>query len=125
MKFKLDENLAVDMAQPIAEAGHDMTTVSGQEISGCEDQTLYDVCRAEQRILVTLDMDFANPLRFPAESTAGIIVLRPPRPLLSLLRFTLANALATTNTERVAGKLWIVEPTNIRIYEPDSGLSEE
>jgi predicted nuclease of predicted toxin-antitoxin system len=120
----LDENLAVGLSQPFADAGHDVTTVSGQSISGCEDQSLYEVCRTEQRILVTLDMDFANPLRFPPEVTAGIIVLRPPRPLLSLLRSSLSDALVRIETESTAGKLWIVELTNIRIYEPDSLLSD-
>jgi len=62
--FKLDENLPAQMMQPVAEAGHEVATVSGEGISGCEGQALYEVCREEQRTLVTLDMDFANPLRF-------------------------------------------------------------
>jgi predicted nuclease of predicted toxin-antitoxin system len=120
VKFKLDENIGSDLSREIAKVGHDMATVSAQSISGCEDQVLYDVCRAEQRILVTLDMDFANPLRFPPEATAGIIVLRPPRPLLTLLRAALTSVLGRieTGTESIAGRLWIVEPTSIRIYEP-------
>lgn len=28
------------------------------------------------RALVTLDLDFSNPFRFPPEATAGIVVLR-------------------------------------------------
>ena len=124
MKFKLDENLAADLSQLFADAGHDVTTVSGQSISGCEDQSLYEVCRSEQRILVILDMDFANPLRFPPEVAAGIIVLRPPRPVLSLLHTSLSGALVRIQTETISGKLWIVEATSIRIYEPDSLSSD-
>jgi hypothetical protein len=72
---------------------------------------------AEHRILITLDMDFANPLRFPPESTAGIIVLRPPRPLMSLILSSLLSALDRVSLQFAEGSLWIVEPTNIRIYE--------
>jgi len=125
VRFKLDENIAAEMSRPIAEADHDVTTVSGQNISGCEDQQLYDICRAEQRILVTLDMDFANPLRFPPEATAEIVVLRPARPLLSLLRHALTNALARLKTDDVAGTLWIVESASIRVHEPPPGLAEQ
>jgi hypothetical protein len=120
VRFKLDENIAAEMSGPLIEAGHDVATVTGEGISGCEDTALYRTCRDEQRVLVTLDMDFANPLRFPPEDTPGIIVLRPPRPLLTLLHSALANVLGRieTATESVAGRLWIVEPTSIRIYEP-------
>ena len=124
MRFKLDENLAADLSPPIAAAGYDVATVSGEGLSGCEDQSLYQACRAEDRILVTLDMDFANPMRFLPETAAGTIVLRPPRPLLTVLRGMVAGVLARLKTESIAGKLWIVEPENIRIYEPSPGSSE-
>jgi hypothetical protein len=118
VRFKLDENIPADISYPIADAGHDVATIADEGLSGSEDESLYDVCRAEQRTLVTLDMDFANPLRFPPEATAGIIVLRPPRPLLSLLHSALTNLLTAIETEGVAGSLWIAEPTGIRVYEP-------
>jgi hypothetical protein len=35
-----------------------------------------EAASAEGRVLVTIDLDFANPLRFPPASTAGIAVLR-------------------------------------------------
>jgi predicted nuclease of predicted toxin-antitoxin system len=124
VKFKLDENLSPSMAQPIAEAGHDVTSVSGQGLSGCTDQSLYELCPAERRILVTLDLDFANPLRFPPEVGAGIIVLRPTRPLLSLLASMLTKLPTALEADGVEGRLWIVEPTRIRVHEPQEGPPE-
>ncbi len=124
MRLKLDENLPADMSLPVTEAGHDVSTVSGQGLSGCDDQSLYEVCQAERRVLVTLDMDFANPLRFPPETGSGIIVLRPSRPLLSLLRSMLTRALVVIEADRMEGKLWIVEPTRVRVHEPQEGPAE-
>ena len=120
MRFKLDENLPSDVSHPIAEAGFDVATVSGENLTGCEDMALYNNCRVELRVLVTIDMDFAIPLRFPPEDTPGIIVLRPPRPLMTLLRSALTNVVRRieAGAENIAGKLWIVEPTSIRVYEP-------
>jgi predicted nuclease of predicted toxin-antitoxin system len=124
VRFKLDENLPERLVELFAGADYDATTVRGEGISGYDDQALYEHCQDEQRVLVTLDMDFANPLSFPPESAVGLIVLRPPRPLLSLIREMLAGVMVKVETEPLSGKLWIVEPGRLRIYEPNPESSE-
>jgi predicted nuclease of predicted toxin-antitoxin system len=119
VKFKLDENLPFDLKRVFPGANHDVMTVAEENISGCENQALYDICQREHRILISLDLDFAHPFRFPPGATSGIIVLRPHRPVLALLRALLATALNRLQAEEIAGKLWIVEPEYIRIYEPE------
>jgi predicted nuclease of predicted toxin-antitoxin system len=59
MKIKLDENIDVRLAPIIAASGHDVDTVKGQELSGKPDETIYETCRAEGRVVVTLDLDFS------------------------------------------------------------------
>jgi len=89
-----------------------------QGFQAATDEQLASYCAKEERALVTLDLDFANTLRFPPEKTAGIAVLRlpakPSHPLLLELIQTLATALKQQN---LSGKLWIVEPGRIRIHE--------
>ncbi|MCC6775935.1 MAG: DUF5615 family PIN-like protein [Hyphomicrobiales bacterium] len=46
-----------------------------QRLSGNTDVALYEACRAESRVLVTLDRDFGEVLRFPPEESAGIAIL--------------------------------------------------
>jgi len=97
VKFKLDENIGTRGAQILAGTGHHVSTVREQSLCGAEDFHLIEVCRAEQHCLVTLDLDFANPLAFVPSRYPGIAVLRlPDKPshehLLSLVR-TLAAAL--------------------------------
>ncbi|HVY91525.1 MAG TPA: DUF5615 family PIN-like protein [Bryobacteraceae bacterium] len=76
MKFKLDENLGSRTAGLIGEAGHDVQTVSDEKLNGAEDVRLYEVCASEDRCLITLDLDFADVVRFPPRAGAGIAVLR-------------------------------------------------
>src|SRR5689334_14404459 len=55
--------------------GHDVLTIADQQMSGAEDERVYEICRSERRMLVTLDHDFGQTIRFPPESTAGIAIL--------------------------------------------------
>jgi len=66
VKFELDENLGSLTSGLIAEAGHDVQTVSDEKLNGTDDARLYAVCASEVRCLITLDLDFADVVRFPS-----------------------------------------------------------
>jgi predicted nuclease of predicted toxin-antitoxin system len=125
MRFKLDENLDVRLAGLLAEGGHDTATVLSQGLSGRSDEAIYQQCLSERRTLVTLDLDFANPLRFPPGDTEGIAVLRPPRPVLAAIREILASALGRLGDGTIRGSLWILEPGRIRVYRPEGSDAPE
>jgi len=98
LKLKLDENVGSRGVTLLKDAGHDVSTVVEQGLCSAQDPALLDACRSEQRCLVTLDVDFANPLRFKPVEHPGIAVLRlPPKPthddLLNQVR-TLVGALS-------------------------------
>ena len=120
MKLKLDENLGRRGQQILSAAGHDVATLGDQGLEGSLDRELIEHCRSEHRCLVTLDLDFANPLIFLPSRYPGIAVLRIPAKAsaadLSALIETLADAL---KSEVLAGKLWIVEIGRIRVYEEE------
>ncbi len=86
-------------------------------MEGATDAELLRRCAAEQRALVTLDMDFANPLVYPPARHAGVAVLRlprkPTRAHLDHVIATLAEALRGQSLERAR---WIVEAGRIRIH---------
>jgi predicted nuclease of predicted toxin-antitoxin system len=75
MKIKLDENLGLLGKSLLETDGHDVMTIAEQQLRGAQDECIYKVCCAEGRVLVTIDHDFGQTLRFPPEASAGIIVL--------------------------------------------------
>ena len=122
MRFKLDENLDPRLALLVQEGGHDVESVFSEGLSGSSDEVVYDVCLREARILITLDLDFSNPFRFPPAKSEGIIVVRPPHPTISQIRAILVAALPGLKRQTLRGKLWIVEPGRIRFYDPEEDV---
>lgn len=118
MKFKLDENFGIRTQGLFHEAGHDVHTVQQELLSGASDQDLFHVCQQESRCLVTLDLDFANVIRFPPAGTDGIVVIRIPKnPSLLVLEQLIRQFLTALETIPIVGHLWIVEVGRIRIHQ--------
>jgi predicted nuclease of predicted toxin-antitoxin system len=114
LRLKIDENLPSECVDILRGGGFEADTVADERLTGAEDSTIAVRCRAEGRVLLTLDLDFANIQAYPPLVYAGIIVLRSKRQdkhtVLSLI-----NRIALVLTNRApAGELWIVEPDRIR-----------
>ena len=118
MRFKLDENLAFGLVSLLAQFGHDGDTVRDEGLGGATDTSIYVACLSEQRILLTMDLDFSDARRFPPDKLPGVVVLRPKRALISLIADLLKSALEAMQHHDVAGCIWIVEPGRIRVHEP-------
>lgn len=118
MKLKLDENLGRIIADVFRSAGHDTRTVREQGIAGAMDRKVIGICQSEQRCLVTLDLDFANPLLFDPAEYPGIAVIRlPPRLSHHDLVDACHTLMAGLEKGDIAGKLWIVQKGRIREYQ--------
>ena len=99
--------------------GWDVATVDRQKLSSVADETLIEICRVEDRVLVSLDKDFADVLRFPPSRYRGIIVLRLPEPVtLPMILNALTRVADLAVTRSMAGRLWIVSIDRIREYDP-------
>ena len=117
MRLKLDENIDERLALLLRDAGHDTSTVREQGLHGTVDPDLYNHTVAEGLILVTLDLDFSNVLRYPPEPTPGLVVLRGPDDLFPTVKILVQTLIHALTSETPAGRLWIVEPSRIRIHE--------
>ena len=125
MLIKLDENLGERGREMLSAAGHDVATVADEGLTGADDPRVIEVCAAEHRCLVTLDLDFSNPFVFLPEQFAGIAVLRLPRRMTpGNLYATLGTLISALTQQPIDGKLWIVEGLRIREYLSETDSAE-
>lgn len=75
------------------------------------------ICREEQRILVTLDLDFANVQAYPPSEGRGIVVLRLAWQNKVTIIETIQRLLSPFWQVNPHYRLWIVEEERIRIRE--------
>jgi predicted nuclease of predicted toxin-antitoxin system len=125
MRFKLDQNLDRGIAQPLLDAGHDLTTAEEQSLQRADDPTIAHVCRTESRCLITADLGFAQIIDYPPDQYPGLIVVRHPHPTRSGMRALFDHIRLTCVEESPVGRLWIVEPGRIRIHLPTTPITDE
>lgn len=121
MRIKLDENLGSRrVSDRLRSAGHDVATVQEQALHSAADDRLAKICREEDRCLVTLDLGFADSVRYVPSRYAGIVVLRlPAKVSVSDVDFAISTLVSALTRESARGKLWIVQGRRIREHQGD------
>ena len=115
MRFKVDENLPVEVADLLGAAGHDAVTVNAQGVGGAKDPDLAGLLQRENRAFVTLDTGFGDIRAYPPHNYSGLLVLRLPRQDKAFVLQVCQRLVSQLAKEPLAGKLWIVEPNRIRV----------
>ncbi len=120
MYFKIDENLPVEAAELLRDAGHTAATIHDQKMVGYPDPDVASVCQQERRALVTLDLDFSDIRVYPPDQYHGIIILRTR---INAKPFALAlvqSIIPLLGQEPIDGRLWIVDERRVRIRDGGS-----
>ena len=120
MKFKLDENLPELVRVSLSDLGHDAHTVAQEGLAGAQDGTVLQACVAEDRILITLDLDFSDIRAYPPGSYPGIWVLRPPKQTFTVIEALVLAGIRLSTVERVRGQLWVIDEKRVRIRDGDT-----
>lgn len=120
MKLKLDENVPPSLVPVFSDAGHDVLTAQQEGLTGSRDAVLLQAASSENRILVTLDLGFADLRIYPLGSHAGIVVFRGKSQRKSALEIPARELVNSGLLEGVRGAPAIVEQTRIRTRRPNA-----
>jgi hypothetical protein len=77
MKFKLHENLPLEIADAFQTLGHELETVQGEGLVGAPNTEILNHARTEGRILLTMDKGIADIRLLPPATYPGIVLFRP------------------------------------------------
>jgi predicted nuclease of predicted toxin-antitoxin system len=115
VKFLLDENLSPQHARTVRGLGYDAVSVVELGLSGADDSVVLATALEQDRILVTLDADFANVIRYPPSKTPGVIRFRLHPPTEEAIDSALRLEIPRLSGMILRGKLVVIDGRKIRI----------
>jgi predicted nuclease of predicted toxin-antitoxin system len=115
VRLLLDENLSPLHAKTARALGHDAVSVLELGLSGSHDSIVREVAIEQGRILITLDADFANLVRYPPGETPGVIRFRLHPATEVAIDEALRRAIPRLADLDLSGKLAVVDDRKIRI----------
>ena len=118
-KFKIDENLPLEVADLLSQFGYDVETVLSEGLEGSNDDILFQTCKTEKRIFITFDLDFSDIRAYPPGTHPGIIVIRLDDQSVGETLSTINKIIPAFKEETPDSKLWIVEKKKIRIRDTE------
>lgn len=129
MNLKLDENLSRHLKPALVSLMHDVVTVMDEGLLSQPDPIVAVAANREERMLLNLDLEFADLRKFPPVGYHGIILLRS-RSLgpLFVNRFV-EEFVRDTDLESLTGCVVVLDPAQIKVRRPpletDTGKWEE
>ena|SRR5215210_4164186 len=114
MRFKLDENLPVELLSTLREAGQEADSVQDEGLVGASDPEILERVKAEGRILLTMDKGVGDIRAYQPDQYAGIVLFRPPSTgRQTVFDFVSQNLKKILDLE-LRGRLVVVSGTGVR-----------
>jgi predicted nuclease of predicted toxin-antitoxin system len=115
VKIKLDENMLQALVHLLCSAGHDVSTVAEEDLSGEEDPLILEWATEEDRLLITFDVGFGDVRAYPMGSHAGVVVVfRLSDQRWAVLKSPVERLRASGLIDRLHQGLAVVDENRIR-----------
>jgi predicted nuclease of predicted toxin-antitoxin system len=116
MRFLVDQCLSVELAEALADAGHDVTHLRELGMQRARDPEVLELARAEERVLLSADTDFAALLARTAARSPSVVLFRRltgrhPHAQAVVLLGNLSQISAALDQ----GSVVVIEETRLRI----------
>jgi len=119
VKIKLDENLPDGLVSILTGLAHDVDTVRGEQLTGRADSDVWSAAQADERFLITQDLDFSDVRRYTPGTHAGLLLVRLMRPGRNALFERVSTLFQTEKAEQWTGCLVVATEQKIRIRRPE------
>jgi predicted nuclease of predicted toxin-antitoxin system len=120
MKLKLDENLSRHLKPVLIGLGHDVLTAADENLLSRPDTEIASAAKNEQRMLLTLDIEFADLRKYPPGSHPGVILFRPLSLSPLSVNAFIADFIRRTDLDNLAACVAVVDPVHVRIRYPQN-----
>jgi hypothetical protein len=115
VRFKLDENLPLELLNDLRAAGHEADGLRDEGLIGAPDDAVLDLVRRERRVRLTLDKGIANVHAHPPGTHAGIVLFRPPAAGRGTTLLFVRRHLASLFERELTGRLFVITDHAMRI----------
>jgi predicted nuclease of predicted toxin-antitoxin system len=95
--------------------GFDVKSVKEEGWDGKDDAELLQIAHAKDRVILTLDKDFGNLLRFPLQTHCGVVLLQMRLQHPSIVNNRLQQVLPSLAAQDLRNTLVIVRELTVRI----------
>ena len=111
-----DENIIAAITDGLRRRGMDIVSAEERGQRATDDEVLLQTAAGEGRALVSFDRGFTNVIQHPPGATAGIVVVRLREQTLPRVRQVAATLAGLLATERIQGRLWVLDESRLRIW---------
>jgi predicted nuclease of predicted toxin-antitoxin system len=118
MKLKLDENLSRHLKPVLIGLGHDVLTAADENLLSHPDTEIAQAAKDEQRMLMTLDVEFADLRKYPPGSHPGVILFRPLSLSPLSVNSFITDFVRRTDLDKLAACVAVVDPVHVRVRYP-------
>jgi hypothetical protein len=115
VRFKLDENLPIELLDDLRTAGHEADGLRDEGLIGAPDDAVLDLTRRENRVLLTLDKGIADIRAYPPQAHAGIVLFRPPAAGRGSTLLFVRRHLASLFERDLTGRLLVITEHGLRL----------
>lgn len=115
MNFITDENIFVPIVEKLRKMSHDVFDIKEQNLTSIDDLDIYKIALEQNRVLLTMDKDFSNILKYPPGNHPGIVALKLYRLTVATPTNIFLNAFKSLSEKDITGNTVIIDRFKTRI----------
>jgi predicted nuclease of predicted toxin-antitoxin system len=119
MRILLDENLPASLVEALRALGHDVEHVYTKALSGRPDGDVRALAEAEDRLLITQDIRFADARTFTLGNHPGLLLVRLKHPGRRALAAKVRFVFETEDTSSWRGCFLVLTDSKLRVRRPE------